>query len=211
MKLFDATLYTNKPLLPAAFVPIRGVYEQYFFDADTINTAKLAPYLTGQELVFFDCERPSHFTPDMWAQVGHTADLMGTAPHGFFSMPTPPWGGRYTPEWSAWIDTFGPALRNSDAIFPCAYAYSTDPVAWVKSFDIMIEKSRSMAPGKPVYPFIWWTYMDESLGYVGDNYWRLMLNQCRRKADGAVIWGGYTEVWSDAYPWWLIAKNYCGA
>lgn len=212
MKLFDATLFANKPALPASFIPIDHINENYIFDAIGLNETKLAQYLAkqGTSLVFLDIESQVWNTPEKWQQVVNAADRLGVAPFGFFGWPTIPWAGNAV-GWGAWCDTYGAVIADTDTVFPCAYAYTTDPATWAQQLEAIIAKARQFTD-KPIYPFLWFNYEGTPLKgkYVGDQFWRFMLNQCRRKADGCVIWGGGWPMptWDDNAAWWRIVQRY---
>lgn len=201
MKIFDATLFSSKPLLPANFTPIAHINENFFCDVNGPNAEKLRQYMQGRSLVFLDIESQLNDTPQMYMQIAKLADQVGDAPFGFFV------------DQSQLTDSYAPVLSNTNAIFPCAYVMDTNIDIWEASLLSMMNNARKVAPNVPVYPFLWFNYADWlpiQQGYIGNDNWRRILKVTERHADGAVIWGGAWPMpqWDDNAAWWSIVRNY---
>src|SRR5262249_4133499 len=97
--------------------------------------------------------------------------------------------------------------------FPSLYTYYPDQAGWVAYAKANLSEARRLAPGKPVYCFLWPQYHDSStLAYqfLPVDYWKLQLQTCRQYADGIVILGCVGKdgkmngwlTWDDNAPWW---------
>lgn len=208
MKIFDATFFTNKPTLPCT--PIANVHQSLIYTFGMLDEAKLKPHISNNELVFIDIEG-SIATPDELVKVARSADQNGLSRFGFYGYPIRPNNLDDYPGWLAKNEPYKPLLRSVDAIFPSLYCVTNKLDVWSGMLRNAIDYAREAAPGIPVYPFLWWKYHNgytaEKNQYVGDSFWQFQLNQCRRYADGAVIWGGGGE-WDDNASWWKILQHY---
>ena len=192
--------------MPAGFVRLRNCNQNFIFDGMTLNEEKLKPYIQKNDLMFFDLER-EYYTPELMELVQSKLDYLGPSRHVFYGVP--PRSTAQTPsELDAFVTKFSAVLGRVDAFFPSSYAYEITPEAWGVLLQQAIWNCRKINPSIPVYPFIRMDFPSEPYGYIGDAYWQYQLNQCRRYADGAVIWGGWKEPWDDNAPWWRILKNY---
>jgi hypothetical protein len=80
-----------------------------------------------------------------------------------------------------------------NAFFPSMYTFDDDRSAWRQRLLGDLRLAQEIAPGKPVYPYIWPQYHEgtpKALQYLSASYWRLQLRTIRRYAAGAVIWSG---------------------
>jgi hypothetical protein len=114
--------------------------------------------------------------------------------------------------WQKDNDAVAPIAQQADALFPSLYTFYTDQVGWKKYAIANIAEARRIAPGKPVYVFLWPQY-DASTGaqggdYLPDAYWKMELETAKQYADGVVIWGGWTETWDDNASWWLETQQF---
>jgi hypothetical protein len=114
--------------------------------------------------------------------------------------------------WQKENDAVAPIAQQADALFPSLYTFYTDQVGWKKYAIANIAEARRIAPGKPVYVFLWPQY-DASTGaqggeYLPDDYWKMELETAKQYADGVVIWGGWTETWDDNASWWLETQQF---
>jgi hypothetical protein len=114
--------------------------------------------------------------------------------------------------WQKENDAVAPIAQQADALFPSLYTFYTDQVGWQKYAIANIAEARRIAPGKPVYVFLWPQY-DAGTGaqggdYLPDAYWKMELETAKQYADGAVIWGGWTETWDDNASWWLETQQF---
>jgi hypothetical protein len=103
-----------------------------------------------------------------------------------------------------------------DFLAPSCYTFydsgSQDRERWVAATIAVVQEARRVAPGKPVYPFIW-PQFHPSAGRTGEylpvEFWRLQLDTVRKLVDGVIIWGGYDVFeknvpypWDEEAPWW---------
>jgi hypothetical protein len=114
--------------------------------------------------------------------------------------------------WQQENDAVAPIAQKADALFPSLYTFYTDQAGWKKYAIANIAEARRIAPGKPVYVFLWPQY-DASTGaqggdYLPDAYWQMELETAKQYADGVVIWGGWTETWDNNASWWLVTQQF---
>lgn len=212
MKLFDATYFLNKPPMPAAFERLPNVNENFIFDGMTLNETKLLKYISRNQLIQFDIEKENN-VPAILRNLQLRVERLGPARHGFFGQPFYQYE-RDQATFDAWAQKYKVVMDHVDAFFPEMYSYAIDPIEWGKCLDFMMSNLRKIANGKPIYPFLWFIHpykLPSTPVYIGDEFWQFQLNQCRKKADGAVIWGGYLETWDDNASWWKILQHYIKA
>jgi hypothetical protein len=114
--------------------------------------------------------------------------------------------------WQQENDKVTPIAQQANALFPSLYTFYTDPVGWQKYAIANIAEARRIAPGKPVYVFLWPQY-DDGTGaqggdYLPDAYWKMELETAKQYADGVVIWGGWTHTWESNASWWLTTQEF---
>jgi hypothetical protein len=114
--------------------------------------------------------------------------------------------------WQKQNDAVAPIAQQADALFPSLYTFYADQAGWQKYAIANIAEARRIAPGKPVYVFLWPQY-DASTGaqggdYLPDDYWKMELETAKQYADGVVIWGGWTETWDNNASWWLETQRF---
>ena len=68
----------------------------------------------------------------------------------------------------------------------------------------LIAKAHQIAPGKPVYPYLWAQYHEgapKALEFLDGDYMKFQLETARDcGADGVVMWSSSKPAWNDA-PW----------
>jgi hypothetical protein len=130
------------------------------------------------------------------------------AKYGFFGIP---------PGLNAAIDdAFAPLLAQCDFILPQLYNYEPSTDSGFNSYAAAhITESRRVAPGKPVYPFIYPQYSSAGgYAFISAAQWTAQLLYLATISDGLVIWGGYTlnsphnppMEWDPNAPWWLATQ-----
>ncbi|MEM1445775.1 MAG: hypothetical protein AAGF84_06965 [Planctomycetota bacterium] len=113
-------------------------------------------------------------------------------------------------------DLLKPLVDDVDVIFPWMYTVvdASAPEHWSLYVRAKIAEARRIAPGKPVYPFLWFryhqSYRQRSWQMIEPEYWRLHLDLVRESADGAVIWGGYRQNWNPHADWWQVTEPLLG-
>lgn len=125
-------------------------------------------------------------------------------------------GGPGSPQYTAWQeenDVVAPIAKQADVLFPSIYTIDSDQNAWKTYAIAQIKEARRIAPGKPVYAFLYMRYTDETIGdYIPADYWRMELETMRQYADGVVIWGGWGpngwEQWDGNAPWWIETQAF---
>jgi len=112
--------------------------------------------------------------------------------------------------WQRRNDSVTPIAKQANVLFPSIYTFYADENGWKTYAIAQIEEARRIAPGKPVYAFLWPRYqLDGAIGdYLAPDYWRMELETARQYADGLVIWGGYQETWDNNAPWWLETESF---
>jgi hypothetical protein len=206
--LYEGTLYPNGPTNP--------------YSQTRINSFGAYP-----GIYTFDVEVSPNNTPANYAVLTQASRLAGPAQLGFYGVPgyTGITGYTWNPAllnpnssetaaWHAANDAFASALQNCEALFPSLYSYPTDPAVWRQHALIVINECHRVAPGKPVYVFIW---PESPLSghegeYVGDAYWKTMVDTLLVNASGIVIWAGYhydvqnsvwvREQWDSSNTWY---------
>jgi hypothetical protein len=101
--------------------------------------------------------------------------------------------------------------RHVDALFPPMYTFDDDREAWAKRAEAEAAEARALAPGKPVFFYLWPQYHDgtaKQFQYVDGDYWAFQLRTARRYADGIVIWGPARFDWNTASGWWQATEAF---
>jgi hypothetical protein len=146
-----------------------------------------------------DAEVKNHFklfvTLAKWAREAAPGHLVGYYGHGLF--PEEP-GKEYAAETKELIAAV-------DAFFPSMYVHSNQTAGqWKEKLQSLIAKAHEIAPGKPVFPYLWPQYHEatpESPKFVNGDYMKFQLETARDcGADGVVIWSSSKFAWKDA-PW----------
>jgi hypothetical protein len=122
--------------------------------------------------------------------------------------------GRSSPKYKAWqaADNGLASIADlADILFPSLYTFYKDQNGWQKYAIEQIAEARRLAPGKPVYVFLWPQYEVSGGATVQDlppDAWRTELETARKYADGIVIWGGWHQAWIANAPWWLETQRF---
>jgi len=100
-----------------------------------------------------------------------------------------------------------------DAVFPSLYTISSSPQHWRTRALASLNESRRIAPGKPIYPFVWPYYHSQggkipSGTPVEAEYWQYQLEFLKKHTDGLVLWGGYKKNFSKELEWWRITQDF---
>ncbi|GGU47689.1 hypothetical protein GCM10010211_09620 [Streptomyces albospinus] len=108
---------------------------------------------------------------------------------------------------------WGRALAaHEDVFLPSLYTDSKDSEArWQHRLDQARAEAKQLAPGKPVYPFLWPQFRDRagSGRYVSPALWSYELQACGKADRAAVVWGGGPHGNSDT-AWLDILKRFLG-
>ncbi len=113
-----------------------------------------------------------------------------------------------------------------NALCPQLYSYYRYPTSlgrnialdqWKNFATQMVTLGRQLAPGLPVYPFIWPQYHQggnvAGFEFVDQTVWRAQLEHLKTLADGVILWGGYDFgpnkplAWDDNAPWWQTLQS----
>jgi len=79
-----------------------------------------------------------------------------------------------------------------DALFPSLYTFTDSRAAWSRRFHIIMSEAAAVAPGKPVYAYLWPQYHGGTKWaghYLTPDYWHYELEAATRLCSGVVIWG----------------------
>ncbi|MGA8728521.1 MAG: hypothetical protein WB608_07200, partial [Terracidiphilus sp.] len=235
--VFDATLYQGKPDLTSTGIKsLTALYSSYLWpplndrssppDPNTVNSI-LQQAETSSGTVFLDIENwPLNQSPSMRTEsiqkylitLQSFEQFAPSLKFGYYSVA--PEGDYYdaisgpnSPQYKAWQsrnDSVAPIATQAAALFPSIYTFYPNQNAWKTYAIAQIAEARRIAPGKPVYVFLWPQY--DLQGAVGDylpiDYWAMELETARQYADGIVIWGGYGETWNNDAPWWLETQDF---
>ena len=146
-----------------------------------------------------DAEVKNHFKLFIalakWAREAAPGHLVGYYGHGLF--PEEP-GKEYAKETQQFIDAV-------DAFFPSMYVHGNQTAAqWKEKMQALIARARELAPGKPIYPYVWPQYHEggpKALEFVDGDYMKFQLETAQQcGADGVVFWSSNKPVWKDT-PW----------
>jgi hypothetical protein len=238
--VFDATLYKAKPdLSQSGLTPISVEYPDVLWPAKSANMQNVPDATVVQKIASSASQSTGIAVVDIeqWPVVGDSATVAqsigqyqqtlqmfqqdapalhvgfyATAPiRDYWDVMAGPQSAGYL-AWQQQNDAVAPIAQQADALFPSLYTFYTDQVGWQKFAIANIAEARRIAPGKPVYVFLWPQY-DASTGaqggdYLPDAYWKMELETAKQYADGVVIWGGWTETWDNNASWWLITQQF---
>jgi len=109
-------------------------------------------------------------------------------------------------------NTFQPVANAVNVVYPSIYTFYTDQEGWKKYAIAQVAEARRLAPGKPVYAFIWPRYHESNKAlnnqYIAADFWRFQLETLYQVADGVVIWGGWQEPWNERADWWIQTQAF---
>ena len=104
--------------------------------------------------------------------------------------------------------------QHVDAFFPSLYTFSPDRGQWLARAAQFTKEDRKLAPGKPVYCYLWPQYHDgtpQQFVFIDAAYWQFQLQNSYRFCDGIVIWSPGKFAWTDASGWWQTTENFLQA
>jgi hypothetical protein len=219
-RIFDATLYKDKPNLAAHGIePIYVIYAQFLYEGNKLDAGLpsrrkvrqvAGDLVTQARLVVVDIEHwpmtgndeavaesvTKFETVIDWLRTEHSALKLGF--YGLFPI-RDYWraikgqGSKDYLKWQSENERFRAILAGVDAVFPSLYTFYPDRQNWVRFAIEQIREARRFE--KPVYVFLWPQYHESNrlLGekYLPDDFWKLQLETARKYADGIVIWGGW--------------------
>jgi len=95
--------------------------------------------------------------------------------------------------WKKSSEVREPAGEVADILMPCLYAYSPDIEQWVKDFNTMMDHIQEVYPGKKIYIYLWPQCYNAPenphyMEYLSPDDMYIMLEECYKRADGAIIW-----------------------
>jgi hypothetical protein len=238
--VFDATLYKTKPnLAQFGLTPISVEYPGVLWPATSPDMQNVPDATVVQKLAAGANQSAGLAVVDIeqWSVVGDPATVAESvakyqqtlqmfqqdapslqfgyyaiAPiRNYWDVMAGPQSAGYL-AWQQENDAVAPIAQQADALFPSLYTFYTDQAGWKKYAIANIAEARRIAPGKPVYVFLWPQY-DASTGaqggdYLPDAYWQMELETAKQYADGVVIWGGWTETWDNNASWWLVTQQF---
>ena len=115
-------------------------------------------------------------------------------------------------KWQGSNDFLAPLIAEKGALYPSLYTFYKDRDGWVKYAKANIAEAKRIGGGRPIYPFIWPRYHeggDVGQIYIDYDFWKLQLQTVKEAgADGVIIWGGYREQWTGAWPWWQATRDF---
>lgn len=79
-----------------------------------------------------------------------------------------------------------------DALFPSLYTFGDDLAAWRAELRRIVAEAAAVAPGKPVYAYLWPQYHGGAARagrYLTPAHWGYELRTAARLCSGAVVWG----------------------
>jgi hypothetical protein len=91
-----------------------------------------------------------------------------------------------------------------DAFFPSMYTFTDNRDGWKKKLEGLVKQAQEIAPGKPVYPYIWPQYHNGSKKagqYLDGDYWAFQMQTAKSVgANGVVLWSSNNTFEADT--WW---------
>jgi hypothetical protein len=244
-RVFDGTMYADRPDLRAFGVEPALVPTAYFWWRDGESRQQPPSLRSVRAWVADQAVRDAVLAIDLewWPVRGTQAQVLEsvtryrellqltrkagyTGPIGFYAVP--PVGdywrairGENSPqyqEWRAENDAVADLAADVDVLFPSLYTFYDDPARWERYAIANIRESRRLAPGKPVYAFIWPQYHDSNkelgLDWIPEETWARQLRVLAQHADGVVIWGGWNFSrrrplnWNERAPWWRATRAF---
>lgn len=160
-----------------------------------------------------DAEVKRHFalfiTLAKWAHEAVPGHLVGYYGHGLF--PEEP-GREYAAEMRELIAAV-------DAFFPSMYVHGNQTAGqWREKLQFLVRQAHEIAPGKPVYPYLWPQYHEggpKALEFVDGDYMKFQLETARAcGVDGVVFWSGARPGWAtagDNTPWLQAVLKFVAA
>jgi hypothetical protein len=101
--------------------------------------------------------------------------------------------------------------RHVNAFFPPMYTFDDDRQAWAKRAEAESAEDRTLAPGKPVFFYLWPQYHDgtpKEFQYVDEAFWKFQLHAARRDVEGIVLWSPGRFNWDDTSGWWAATQEF---
>lgn len=101
--------------------------------------------------------------------------------------------------------------RHVDAFFPPMYTFDDDRGAWEKRAKASATEAHALAPGKPVYFYLWPQYHDgtpRQFQFIEGSYWKFQLEAASRYCDGMVLWSPSRFEWNDSTGWWRATQQF---
>lgn len=241
-RIFDATVFRAKPDLSRHGVQrvemVYGVRQLYLNETSPEKLARLPNRATVETtikrlgvrdrapLMIVDIE---HW-PNVGAEVGESVEkyvtlldwikgAAGGTPVGYYGVPPlrDYWRAIGMPvtgyqQWQVENDHFATLSAAVDVLAPSLYTFYDDVDGWKRYAIANVREAQRLAPGKPVYPFIWPQYHNSNrkLGgqYLPAEFWAQQLKTLAGIADGVVIWSGSPELWRPDAPWWQATLDF---
>ena len=145
---------------------------------------------------------------------GHKTGLYSTVPVREYWKVVRSIPAQYA-DWQRQNDLAINLARAVDVLYPSIYTFYPDRDGWRRYAIAQIKEARRLAPGKPVYAFLWPEYHPSNKGLKGraiePDYWRMQLDTMREHADGLVIWtlSGTRDIPFAQIPmWWLETVDF---
>jgi Hyaluronidase len=236
--VFDATGYTDKPgLTQYGLKPITVAYPAFMWDKpnwDDKTTlpdkAKLQHYVDLAKpsgILVIDIEHwpisgsgaaqsvKQFQTVLQWAKASDPSlkvGFYGIMPQRDYWSPNQPTHPEKMTAWKQNNTGLEPLASQVDIIFPSLYTFYDDQAGWKKYAIQNIAEARRIAPGKPVYVFLWPQMHSAAGNFLPADYWTMELQTAKQYADGAVIWccTGRPK-WDDNAAWWKATLTFLKA
>jgi hypothetical protein len=129
-----------------------------------------------------------------WAHEAAPGHVVGYYGHGLFPELPGKEYGKETEALTAAVDAF----------FPSLYTFNEDRDAWKKKAEGLIQLAHKIAPGKPVYLYVWPQFHGVPHGFLTGDQWAFELAASRELgANGLVMWSSsMAPAWDVSWPWW---------
>jgi hypothetical protein len=86
--------------------------------------------------------------------------------------------------------------ERENALFPSLYTFTDNRPAWRTRFRHVMSEAAAIAPGKPVYAYLWPQYHDGTKlagRYLTPDHWRYELETAHQLCSGVVIWSPWSS------------------
>lgn len=114
--------------------------------------------------------------------------------------------------WQAENDRFQALVDAVDVLTPSLYTFYEDEAGWERSTVENIREARRLAPGKPVYPFIWPQYHESNRKlrgqYLPASYWLRQLQILEANVEGVILWHPPGKHWNGMAEWWRATRAF---
>jgi len=171
------------------------------FDTLMANYNNAGPIVLDVELLGLTSQADETILATLasWAEADHPGHLVGF--YGYNTLDSVPSQYQYL------AVELGSQVT---AMFPELYTQTTSQSSWTTLAGQRIAAARVIAPGKPVYPYIWAQYDGTTMSgdFLTASAWTYELQTAYSLADGVVMWSPSENTWDDTTGWWEATQTF---